>query len=102
MAPLRHDGPAFLAYDNFDVIMRWNRSEFYALSVGRLADEIAGAIETAVSEAARRGVAGKEVTPFVLSMILELTQGRSLETNIALVRNNARLAARIALARVQG
>uniref|UniRef100_UPI003BA9F7F3 pseudouridine-5'-phosphate glycosidase n=1 Tax=Stappia sp. TaxID=1870903 RepID=UPI003BA9F7F3 len=65
-------------------------------------DEIAGAIETAVSEAARRGVAGKEVTPFVLSMILELTQGRSLETNIALVRNNARLAARIALARVQG
>ena len=43
LVPSGHDGPAFLAYDNFDVIMRWNRSEFYALSVGRLADEIAGA-----------------------------------------------------------
>ena len=39
---------------------------------------------------------GKEVTPFVLGNILELTNGRSLDTNIALVRNNARLAARIA------
>lgn len=36
-------GPAFVVYDNFDVIMRWNRSEFYAISVGRLADRIAGA-----------------------------------------------------------
>ncbi len=43
LVPSGHDGPAFLVYDNFDVIMRWNRSEFYALSVGRLADEIAGA-----------------------------------------------------------
>jgi membrane-bound lytic murein transglycosylase B len=41
--PSGHAGPAFLTYRNFDVIMRWNRSEFYALSVGRLADEIAGA-----------------------------------------------------------
>ena len=36
-------GPAFAVYANFDVIMRWNRSEFYAISVGRLADRIAGA-----------------------------------------------------------
>ncbi|HEX7037491.1 MAG TPA: lytic murein transglycosylase [Pseudomonadales bacterium] len=43
LVPSGDDGPAFLVYDNFDVIMRWNRSEFYALSVGRLADEIAGA-----------------------------------------------------------
>jgi membrane-bound lytic murein transglycosylase B len=43
LVPAGHAGPAFLTYDNFDVIMRWNRSEFYALSVGRLADEIAGA-----------------------------------------------------------
>lgn len=63
--------------------------------------EIAGAVETAVAEAARRGISGKEVTPFVLGRMLDLTGGRSLETNIALVRNNARLAARIALARVQ-
>lgn len=42
LVPSGHAGPAFLTYRNFDVIMRWNRSEFYALSVGRLADEIAG------------------------------------------------------------
>jgi len=41
--PAGHRGPAFLAYDNFRVIMRWNRSELYALSVGLLADRIAGA-----------------------------------------------------------
>ena len=43
LVPAGRDGPAFLVYDNFDVIMRWNRSEFFALSVGHLADRIAGA-----------------------------------------------------------
>lgn len=43
LVPSGHQGPAFLVYDNFDVIMRWNRSEFYALSVGHLADRINGA-----------------------------------------------------------
>lgn len=42
IVPSGHRGPAFLTYDNFDVIMRWNRSEYYAISVGRLADRIAG------------------------------------------------------------
>lgn len=41
--PAGHRGPAFLTYKNFDVIMRWNRSVFYALAVGHLADRIAGA-----------------------------------------------------------
>jgi membrane-bound lytic murein transglycosylase B len=41
--PAGHRGPAFLTYHNFDVIMGWNRSVFYALSVGHLADRIAGA-----------------------------------------------------------
>lgn len=36
-------GPAFVVYENFDVIMGWNRSEFYAIAVGRLADRIIGA-----------------------------------------------------------
>lgn len=40
--PAGHTGPAFLGYDNFNVIMRWNRSEFYAISVGHLADRING------------------------------------------------------------
>ena len=38
-----HNGPAFIAYKNFRVIMRWNNSEFYAIAVGVLADRIAGA-----------------------------------------------------------
>ena len=43
LVPSGHKGPAFITYHNFDVIMGWNRSEFYALAVGRLADRIAGA-----------------------------------------------------------
>ena len=41
--PAGHRGPAFLVYRNFDVIMGWNRSEFYAIAVGHLADRINGA-----------------------------------------------------------
>lgn len=41
--PAGHTGPAFLVYPNFNVIMNWNRSTSYALSVGLLADRIAGA-----------------------------------------------------------
>ncbi len=41
--PSGHKGPVFLVYDNFEVIMRWNRSTSYALSVGHLADRIGGA-----------------------------------------------------------
>lgn len=43
LVPSGHRGPAFLVYHNFRVILGWNRSEAYALSVGRLADRIAGA-----------------------------------------------------------
>ncbi len=43
LIPTGHKGPAFLVYPNFRIIMKWNRSEFYAISVGRLADRIAGA-----------------------------------------------------------
>eukprot|EP00163_Fabomonas_tropica_P004638 TRINITY_DN14087_c0_g1_i1.p1 TRINITY_DN14087_c0_g1~~TRINITY_DN14087_c0_g1_i1.p1 ORF type:complete len:349 (-),score=32.90 TRINITY_DN14087_c0_g1_i1:1775-2821(-) len=43
VVPAGHQGPAFLAYHNFRVIMGWNRSEFYAIAVGHLADRIAGA-----------------------------------------------------------
>ena len=60
------------------------------------ADEMNAVIEQAVAEAAKAGVAGKAVTPWLLQRILDITEGRSLKTNIALVENNARLAARIA------
>lgn len=58
--------------------------------------EITPFIEQALSEAANQGIAAKSVTPFLLQRIFELTGGRSLESNIALVLNNARLAAAIA------
>ncbi len=55
-------------------------------------------IDAALQEAELRGIGGKDVTPFLLARIVELTEGRSLQTNIALVRNNAKLAAQIACA----
>lgn len=62
------------------------------------ADEMSGYIAAALKQADADGITGKDVTPYVLGAILDLTGGRSLVTNIALVRNNARLAARIAAA----
>ncbi len=61
------------------------------------AEEIEAIIARAVAEAAAQGVAKKAVTPFLLARIVELTGGRSLAANIALIRNNARLAARVAV-----
>lgn len=58
---------------------------------------IDAAIDQAVKEAAEAGVKGKEVSPFLLGRVLELTGGESLESNIKLVLNNAALAARIAV-----
>ncbi|WP_435258930.1 pseudouridine-5'-phosphate glycosidase [Thioclava sp. FR2] len=58
--------------------------------------EIMPVIETALSEAEEKGISAKAVTPFLLQHIFELTAGRSLESNIALVLNNARLASAIA------
>jgi len=59
-------------------------------------EELAPVIAQAQAEAETQGIAGKSVTPFLLQRIFELTEGRSLTANIALVRNNARLAAAIA------
>lgn len=54
------------------------------------------AVDQAVAEAAQRGIGGKASTPFLLARVRELTGGDSLATNIALVLNNARLAAAVA------
>jgi pseudouridine-5'-phosphate glycosidase len=64
--------------------------------------EITPVIEQALAEAAAQGIAAKAVTPFLLNRIYELTEGRSLDANIALVLNNARLGAAIAVALAQG
>ena len=55
-------------------------------------------IAQAVAEAETKGVAAKALTPFLLGKILELTKGKSLIANIALVRSNAELASKIAIA----
>ena len=60
------------------------------------ADVINKAIDEAVAEAGRLGIHGKETTPFLLAKIKDLTGGDSLASNIQLVYNNARLAARTA------
>lgn len=60
--------------------------------------EMIPVVEQALADAAAQGIAAKAVTPFLLQRIFELTQGRSLAANIALVLNNARLAAEIAIA----
>lgn len=100
-APLRMDNPADIARSHR------TRAEL-GLPGGQLvanpipdADEIpvttlAPIIAQAQSDADAHGIRGKAVTPYLLQRIFELTDGKSLIANIALVRNNARLAADIA------
>jgi pseudouridine-5'-phosphate glycosidase len=102
-APLRLDTPAAIAH-----AVRTQRALGY--DSGTLvanpidaADEIPAAeigvhIDAAVRAAAAAGVTGKAVTPYLLDRLLAPTGGASLVTNIALIKNNARLAAAIAVA----
>jgi pseudouridine-5'-phosphate glycosidase len=103
--PLRLDTPAAIA--------RFLRTKWeMGLNSGAVicnpipaADEIPASemwiqLDTAVAEAAAQTIAGKQVTPFILRRIVELTAGRSLRTNIVLAVNNAALAGRIASALV--
>jgi pseudouridine-5'-phosphate glycosidase len=59
-------------------------------------ETLAPLIEAAIAQARDQGIRGKALTPFLLQAILDATAGASLEANVALVRNNARLAAEIA------
>ncbi len=100
-APLRLDDPAAIARAH-----RVRRA--LGIPGGQLVanpippdDEIAAEtllphIAQALKEAEAQGISSKAVTPFLLSRIFDLTEGRSLEANIALVLNNARLGAQIA------
>ncbi|MFH5882186.1 pseudouridine-5'-phosphate glycosidase [Liberiplasma polymorphum] len=58
---------------------------------------ISDAIESALNEAVEKGIKGKESTPYLLSKVKEITEGKSLESNIELVLSNAKLAAQIAI-----
>ena len=59
-------------------------------------------VEKALADAAHHRIAAKAVTPYLLQRIFELTEGASLQANIALVMNNARLGAKIAIAAAAG
>jgi pseudouridine-5'-phosphate glycosidase len=65
-------------------------------------DEVAAWIEAATSDAERDGIRGAAVTPFILGRMAELSEGRTLRTNVGLIVNNARMAARIAVAQAGG
>ena len=62
------------------------------------ADAINAVIDQAVAEADEKGIHGKQTTPFLLAKVKEITGGDSLEANIQLVFNNAKLAAQTAVA----
>lgn len=59
-------------------------------------DTITNAINNAVTEAEEKGIKGKDSTPFLLAKVKDITKGKSLESNIQLVFNNAKLASKIA------
>jgi pseudouridine-5'-phosphate glycosidase len=59
-------------------------------------DTITNAINNAVAEAEEKGIKGKDSTPFLLAKVKDITKGKSLESNIQLVFNNAKLASQIA------
>lgn len=61
-------------------------------------DEIESAIQTALADAAAKGITGKATTPFLLARLGEVTGGRSLTANIALVKHNAQVGAALAVA----
>lgn len=61
LVPAGHLGPAFLIYHNFDVIMRWNRSELYAIAVGHLADRIVGAGRLQIGTSAQQPLRSTDI-----------------------------------------
>ncbi|XP_069019617.1 uncharacterized protein [Embiotoca jacksoni] len=60
--------------------------------------QIEEAIQAALTEASDTGVTGRDVTPFILQNVNELTRGKSLQANIALIHNNAKVGSQIACA----
>ncbi len=102
-APLRMDTPEVIAaHAKMRAKMNISGGTLIANPVPQGAamerSQIDGYIERALADAQAEGIAGKAVTPYLLHRIFELSKGQSLETNIALVLNNATAAAKIAAA----
>ena len=102
-APLRMDDPAQIAAAHkMRATLGLPGGQLVANPIPASAEipreAITPAIEAALAEAEAQGISAKEVTPFLLDRIFQITEGRSLASNIALVLSNARLAAAIARA----
>jgi len=100
-APLRMDNPAQIAQaQKMRTAMGLPGGQLVANPIPAdaeiLQSEIEPIIDQALKDSEAQGVSAKAVTPFLLQRIFELTNGRSLDSNIALVLNNAQLAAEIA------
>ena len=100
-APLRADSAAEIARSHaMRGQMRLSGGQLIANPIPAAdeisADEMQIAVAAATRDAEAQGITGKALTPFLLDRIYDLTEGRSLTANVALVRNNARLAAAIA------
>ncbi len=102
-APMRLDTPediAALLKTHWDLELKSGAlianpiPEEYSMAPGAIEETI----QQAIAEADSKGIGGKELTPFLLKRIKELTEGQSLFSNIELVKNNARLAAQVAVA----
>ncbi len=102
-APLRADDPAQIAaiarahwsVDGAGGVLVTNPPPLEAALEGAAVEQ---AIQQALAEAQAQGVRSQAVTPFLLGRVSQLTGGASLQANLALLRNNARLATQIALA----
>jgi len=101
-APLRADGPDEVARA---MDAAWSLGLTSGLVVAHPipeadeipTDEISGVIAQALADLDERGIGGRDATPYLLGRIVELTDGASLTANIALVRENARVGAEIAV-----
>ncbi|MGW6917455.1 pseudouridine-5'-phosphate glycosidase [Kitasatospora sp. NPDC054939] len=106
-APMRSDSPEEIA-----AVMRakWDLGIAGGLNIANPipegdeipAERISAIIDRALADMDELGIKGKEATPYLLGRIVEITGGDSLKANIALVKNNARLGARIATAYAAG
>ena len=100
-SPLRLDSPADIArMINAKWELGLNGSVLIANPVpyheGMSEKKIQKYIDKALAAAEKNKIKGKEVTPFILKYIAKHTEGESLDSNIALIKNNARLGAKIA------
>ncbi len=102
-APRRLDGPADIArflhaaWDELRMTVGVSVANPIPTEHEIPAADIAEAIEAALADLDAHGVSGQDVTPFLLAAVVDRTGGRSLQANLALVRNNAATAARIAV-----